>query len=169
MKKRVISLILCIVLCCSICTPALAAETGKNVSPQAHDLEYKLVEVSKEPKKMVYIGKAGGQPAGGYNLPQGSYLYWTAGGNSETLSLSVGWGAVSASIDVGSVSGAGSVGTAVPALANTPCWLHIYKDLTIIRYEIYQRFAGTSGSWSASGEYVTRVIEGTVYQRCYAY
>lgn len=167
--KKIVSLILALLIAFNFCFPVFAAdnfEFEEEPITRAHDLEYKLVEVHREPEKRYYIGKAGGQPAGGYYLPEGSYLYWTSGGYSQTGNITLSWGLVSISTDVGSASSAGgSTGAMIPALANQACYLYVDKDLTIVQYEIYKRFAGTNGSWTSTGEYTTRVYGGTVYLR----
>lgn len=169
MMKKLFSAVLTLTMVALLCIPAFATNDNEDVDTQrAHDLDYKLVEVNREERTRVHIGKAGGQPSGGYNLPAGSYLSWTPGGDSASITLSLTWGVVSGSLDVGTTN-MGSVGTVVPALANQTCWLHVYKDLTIIQYEIYQRPAGTSWEWRSTGEYTTRIIEGTVYLQCRAY
>ncbi len=168
LMKRILSMTLATIMSLSLCVPAFAADEVKNPHTKAHDMEIKLVEVDRRSFTMKHIGKAGGQPIGGFNLPAGSYLSWIPGGTSSTVTLSVGWGVFTFSTDVGSTI-EGTSGVMVPALANRACWLHIYKDLTVIKYEVYERPAGTSWAWSPTGEYITRAIEGQVYVRCHAY
>lgn len=161
-------MILAVSFCLSMCISAFAADDSKEPQTKAHDMEVKLVEVDRQSFTMKHIGKAGGQPNGGYNLPAGSFLAWIPGGTSATVTISVGWGVLTFSTDVGSAR-AGTAAATIPALENTACWLHIYKDLTVIKYEVYERPAGTSWAWSPTGEYTSRVIEGQVYVRCLAY
>lgn len=71
--KRLFAMILAVSFCLSMCISAFAADDSKEPQTKAHDMEVKLVEVDRQSFTMKHIGKAGGQPNGGYNLPAGSF------------------------------------------------------------------------------------------------
>lgn len=163
--KKLISLLLVLVIGMSFGTPAFAFEgimpvestvqiptyerlaTGQ-IGPKAHDVEYKSELVGTITKTKVYIGPAGGQPINGSVLPAGSYFIWNDGGYDKSVSISITWGVFSVSVSPGYVGG--STGQAVPALANRPCKLHVYKDITTYKYAEYERLYGSS-TWKLTG------------------
>lgn len=113
--------------------------TGQ-VSPKAHDIEYKAELVDTTTTTKVYIGPAGGQPANGSVLPAGSSFIWNDGGYDKTISISITWGVFSVSVSPGHIGD--NTGYSVPALANTPCKLYVYKDITTYKYAEYERLYG---------------------------
>lgn len=163
--KKLISLLLALVISISFSIPAFAFEvtmpvestvqiptyetlTTGQVGPKAHDVEYKSELVGTITTPKVYIGPAGGQPTNGSVLPAGSYFIWNDGGYDKSVSISITWGVFSVSVSPGHVGD--STGYSVPALANRPCKLHVYKDITTYKYAEYERLYGSS-TWNFIG------------------
>ena len=157
--RKIISFLLVVFLFFSMNVSAFAMNPESGVVPYAHDMEYTLELVGSETKELYDFGAAGNQDAdGGWFLPAGSYLYWSETGDTGSFSLSFAYGLFSVSVDLGEVN-TGSVGVSVPALAETECWIHVYKDVTIYKYKVYERLMGTS-TWHFTGDYSYRVEYG---------
>jgi hypothetical protein len=165
MKRKLISLVLVLVMSMSLSAPALASDATMpigttveipiyeplatdQISPMAHDMEYKSELVGTITKTKVSIGPAGGQPANGSVLPAGSSFIWNDGGYDTSVSISITWGVFSVSVSPGHIGD--STGCSVPALANKACKLYVYKDITTYKYAEYERLIGTS-TWRLTG------------------
>lgn len=165
MIKKLVSLVLVLVISIPCSAQALAFEdtmpagstvqvsvyeplAADQVSPKAHDMEYKSELVDTQTALKVYIGPAGGQPANGSVLPAGSHIVWNDGGYDTSVSISISWGAFSVSVSPGHVGG--NTGYSIPALANRACKLYVYKDITTYKYAEYERLIGTS-TWRFTG------------------
>lgn len=151
MRKRAFSAIFAILLVWSIALPAAAAYVPDEISPHAHDVEYKSELVSSSSWIKYPVGFAGGQPKNGTVFTNSGGFFWTDGGNNVSVDLTVSWGIVSANISSGSVASTGSTSQWTSAPTNTPCKLFIYKDIRCDRYAQYERLRGSTGPWNLVG------------------
>ena len=155
MKRKFLYATLSLLLVFSMAMSVSASAVGNGsdpttVSPAAHDVEGKRELVNTQTLVKYPIGYAKGQPSNGTVFYSSGGFFWSDGGfgNSVSLSLSLGWGPVSASVSVGSTGGV--TGYFIDAPVNKPCKLFIYKDLTCKRYANYERVIGTT-TWRFTG------------------
>jgi len=129
---------------------SLTYQTSRN-QRNATNNEVRLVQSGVHEGNSGYR-RAPGLPPGGHRLPTaGSGLFWTPGGSRFSFSISVGWGPVSVSVDLGNAS-TGSIGTfvAVPAnLVGHFCALYINQRVRVTTFRMYTRpLANPNAPWT---------------------
>lgn len=174
MKKHKLFLVMVLGLSLLIPNCAFAAsevngetETLENtIEPKAHDWDYKRTITKRTFKPEVYIGLATGQNAAGtvFKTP-GGFSYTETGGDALNVTLSVSYGPISVSVDPGTVEKAGGVNLDSPYVGKA-CWLHVWKDLEVIEYDLWRKIAGTSQEWQKYGT-DTEVLVGKAYYGVY--
>lgn len=180
--KKFTAVVATAAMVCSVGMPAFAAEEGgtenlnqskivsetvidlphqepvKEQITRAGDVEYKRVLEETKSFTRKYIGPAGGQPSNGTVFETGGGFYWNDGGNNVSVSFGLSTGPVSLSVSVGKVGGTTGIYAAAPT--NKACKLQIYKDITVYKYALYKRPAGST-SWTLDtyqyGQEATRV------------
>lgn len=174
MKKH--KLFIAMVLGCSLLIPNCAfadsvvnSETEvleNTIEPHAHDWEYKRIVKNRKLHPEVYIGLATGQNATGTVFKtKGGFSYTETGGDALDVTVSVSYGPISVSVDPGTVEKAGGVNMESPYIGKA-CWLHVWKDLEVIEYDLFRKMAGTSQEWQKYGT-ETKVLTGKVYYGVY--
>ena len=174
MKKY--KLFIAMVLGCSLLIPncafAASVVNGETevhectIEPQAHDWEYKRIIKKRTFKPEAYIGLATGQNAvGTVCKTKGGFQYSETGGDALDVTVSVSYGPISVSVDPGTVEKSGGVYLESPYIGKA-CWLHVWKDLEVIEYDLFRKMAGTSQEWQKYGT-ETKVLTGQVYYGVY--
>lgn len=125
--------------------PSSTSSMDSTITPRAHDMESKREVVGTYVDTKRRIGFAGGQPANGVVMSDG-YIYYVDSGNEVPISITCNLGKISVGISSGYVSNS-VTGYSVRAIPNTPCKLVVYKDITVTKYAVYERLAGSDLPW----------------------
>lgn len=174
MKKQKIFMVMVIGISLLIPNCAFAASEVETVATalentdetKAHDYEYKKEYKCSHKVLEKYIGLASGQNTSGTVFGnKGGFYYSETGGTDVSISISVSYGPISVSVDPGTVKKSGGIFIESPYIGKA-CWLHVWKDVEVIEYDIYRKMAGTSQNWQYY-DTETELVTGKSYYGVY--
>ncbi len=117
------------------------------ISTRAHDMEYYKEKLGST-TETIDLGAAEGQPDDGtkFDSPGGAF-YWTEGGSSIDVSVSIAGKAVSIDLTPGEISDkVTQYSQNVPP--NRYYKLGVKKTVKVTQYKIYRRLQGSTGAWT---------------------